>query len=55
MGATFQGKDYVWSNAVSQIRANEYGTTLDKSTIHVEDSKLLREFEKRAKDNGPKI
>ncbi len=55
MGASFRGKVYVWSNAVSDIRANEYGTTLDRSAIHVEDLKLVREFEKRARDNGPQI
>jgi hypothetical protein len=55
MGASFQGKSYVWSNSVSQIRADEYSATLVKSTIHVEDSNLMREFEKRARENGPKI
>jgi hypothetical protein len=55
MGATFRGKEHVWTNAVSQIRANEYSSTLEKSVIHVEDLKLMREFEKRARDNGPKI
>lgn len=55
MGASFQGKNYIWTNQTSQIRATEYGATLEKSSIHVEDLKLMKEFEKRARDNGPKI
>jgi hypothetical protein len=55
MGATFRGKEYLWSNAVSQMEAKEYSTTLDKSVVDVEDLKLMREFEKRALNNGPKI
>ena len=55
MGASFQGKNYVWSNSISQIRADEYSATLVKSTIHIEDTRLIREFEKRARENGPKI
>ncbi len=55
MGASFQGKVYSWSNPVSEIRANEYATTVDKSTVHVEDLKLVREFVKRAHGSGPEI
>jgi hypothetical protein len=55
MGASFRGRVYVWHNAVSTIRAKEYGTTLDRSAIDVDDVALMREFEKRARENGPKI
>lgn len=55
MGATFHGKVYIWLNAVSSIRAKEYGTHLDRSAIQVDDVTLMRDFEQRARNNGPQV
>jgi hypothetical protein len=55
MGASFRGRNYLWSNAISQIEADEYYARVDQSGIQVTDSKLERERKKRVLDNGPKI
>jgi hypothetical protein len=55
-GATFHSAVYVWSRPLSKITAEEFDTAdKTKSTVEIEDTKLIFEAARRTLANGPKI